>query len=120
MSTIISRILQSVKPKKSPYFIRDNKVKGFAIKVNPSGPIKFIVEVRSNGQTVHKTIGEYPQVNIKDAKLEAIVVREEIKRGGVTREPEQITLAELFDRYVTRVNLKPSTLKTYRKRAPST
>ncbi len=57
MSTITSSVLQSVKPKNTPYFIRDNKIKGFAVKVNPSGSIKFIVEVRSNGLTVRKTIG---------------------------------------------------------------
>jgi len=45
MVNITLKVLQSVEPQSKPYFIRDTKVKGFAIKVNPSGSIKIIAEV---------------------------------------------------------------------------
>ncbi|TKB11800.1 hypothetical protein [Desulforhopalus sp. IMCC35007] len=51
MTTITARVLQSAQSKLAPYFIRDAKVKGFAAKVNPSGSIKLIVEVRYEGMT---------------------------------------------------------------------
>ncbi len=42
--TIKSVHLKSKKPS-SPYFIRDSELKGFALRVFPSGTIKYIVEV---------------------------------------------------------------------------
>ncbi len=46
MTTITTRSLQRATPRPVPYFIRDDKVRGFAAKVNPSGSIKLIAEVR--------------------------------------------------------------------------
>ncbi len=56
MTTITARALQVAQSKSTPYFIRDAKVKGFAAKVNPSGSIKLIAEVRHEGRTFRKTI----------------------------------------------------------------
>ncbi len=69
MTTITSKSLQSAQPKQAPYFIRDDKVKGFAAKVNPSGSIKLIAEVRHEGRTVRKTIGQHPHIVIGDPTL---------------------------------------------------
>lgn len=52
MAIITSKTLQSAAPKLVPYFIRDDKVKGFAAKVNPSGSSKLIAEVRHEGRNV--------------------------------------------------------------------
>ena len=53
------------RPKSVPFFIRDSKAQGFAIKVNPSGSIKYIVEICHNGKPVRKTLGAYPIVELQ-------------------------------------------------------
>jgi len=60
MPNITNRILDSAQPKSSPCFIRDNRFKGFTVKVNPSGSCKFIAEAWHDGKSVRKTLGEYP------------------------------------------------------------
>jgi hypothetical protein len=65
MITITTRSLQSVQPKPVPYFIRDDKVKGFAAKINPPGSVQLIAEVRYKGRTVRKTIGQHPHIDVK-------------------------------------------------------
>jgi hypothetical protein len=50
MTIITTRQLNSIKPKLSPFFLRDSKVTGFGVKVNPAGSIKFTAEVRHGGE----------------------------------------------------------------------
>ena len=70
MTTITTRTLQTAQPKLAAYFIRDDKVKGFTAKVNPSGSIKLIAEVRHEGRTVRKTIGQHPHIVLSEARKE--------------------------------------------------
>ena len=72
MSVITAHTIQSISPRQTPYFIRDSKLKGFAIKVNPSGRLKFVIEVWHGGRSIRKTLGEHPVMTLKDAKLEAV------------------------------------------------
>lgn len=66
MPNITQRTLTTTRPKSVPFFIRDSKVQGFAIKVNPSGSIKYIVEIYHNGKSVRKTLGAYPVIELQD------------------------------------------------------
>ncbi|BHH85721.1 hypothetical protein LA52FAK_40100 [Desulforhopalus sp. 52FAK] len=81
MITITARILQSAHPKLTPYFIRDTEVKGFVGKVNPSGSIKLIAEVRHEGRTFRKTIGQYPHAAFGKARTQAISYIEKVRTG---------------------------------------
>ncbi len=65
-ATITNKSLQALKPMSKPYFIRSTN--GFAVKVNPKGSIKNIMEAKHEGRTVRKTIGSYPQMPLKEAK----------------------------------------------------
>ena len=44
--SITNKVSVTLKPKAEPYFLRDNNLKGFAVKVNPSEKIIFIAEGR--------------------------------------------------------------------------
>lgn len=114
MTTITVRSLKSARPKKSPYFIRDDKVRGFAAKVNPSGRIKFIAEVRHENKTVRKTFGEYPLVGISDARNTALTVIQQVRSGTRDLVVEKESLRGLFNRYIAYDRLKPNTRKNYR------
>lgn len=110
---ITNRLLSSLKPKSSPYFVRDIKLKGFAVKVNPSGIIKYIVEVRREGKTSRKTIGDYPTLNLKKAKRTATSHINNIKSGLVHVAKNEKLLAELFEEYISGGRLKERTVTDY-------
>ncbi|MFT5699787.1 MAG: integrase [Desulforhopalus sp.] len=114
MTTITAKVLQSAKPKSTPYFIRDDKVKGFAAKVNPSGSIKLIAEVRHEGRTNRKTIGQYPHIVIGDARTQSINFIQQVRTGNLKKPTADLTLETLFTDYVKGDRLKASTLKCYR------
>ena len=114
MTTITIRTLQSATPKLVPYFIRDDKVKGFAAKVNPSGSIKLIAEVRHEGRTVRKTIGQHPHIVISEARSQAITFIQQVRTGQLEKPNHEVSLETLFDNYIRGGRLKPNTLKSYR------
>jgi integrase len=103
-----------MKPKTSPYFIRDNRFKGFAVKVNTSGSIKFIAEVWHNGRSIRKTLGEYPIISIPEARQSAISFTNKAKEGTPNEKKKQLTFIELFEQYMDCAKLKPNTIKNYR------
>lgn len=61
---ISSSVLDNLKPQSKPYFVRNSNLKGFAVKVNPAGSIKFVAEVKNRGRSRRKTLGEYPLLRI--------------------------------------------------------
>lgn len=110
MTTITIKALQNATPRPTPYFIRDDKVKGFSAKVNPSGSIKLIAEVRHEGRTVRKTIGQYPHIVIGEARKQAIAFIQKVRTDQLERPINDMSLEVLFEKYT----LKPNTLKNYR------
>lgn len=114
MPSITTRSLKSVKPKSSPYFIRDNRVKGFAVKVNASGSLMFIAEIWHNGRSVRKTLGEHPIMSLADARNQAISFIQKVRQGKLNDKKKQLCLNELFCRYIENTQLKPNTINNYK------
>ena len=112
---ITSKTLQSLQPKSKPYFIRSTN--GFAIKVNPKGSIKFIVEARHKGRTIRKTIGSFPTMPLKEAKEKSTQILQEISTDSHNRD-SSTSLEELFNNYTSTLSLKQTTLKDYQNVLP--
>ncbi len=113
---ITTKVLQSLQPKKSPYFIRSTS--GFAVKVNPKGTIKYIVEARHKGKTVRKTIGTYPFMQLKEAKEESTKYLQVIL-SDQHKVKTAILLKELFSNYISTLDLKESTVQDYQRAIPN-
>lgn len=113
--TIKSAHLKSNKSS-SAFFIRDSELKGFALRVFPSGTIKYIVEIWYNKRSHRKTLGSYPVLSLKDARQEALSFIRSVQLGQVEEKPKQkqVTLNALFDNYIKGDRLKPSTKKSYK------
>ena len=69
MAKITSKTIKSAHQKShqlsSSYFVRDSELKGYALRVFPSGTIKYIVEVWYNGRSHRKTLGSYPVLSLE-------------------------------------------------------
>lgn len=113
MPNITTRTIKSLVPKSTSYFIRDSKVKGVAVKVNPSGTIKLIAEVRYQGKTHRKDIGQYPYISLDTARQETVSFIQRVKTGRPDKILQSYTLETLYLQFIKTRSLKVSTLKSY-------
>jgi integrase len=115
MPKITSKIVNSVRPSSSAYFIRDSDIKGLALRVFPSGTVKYIAEVWHEGKSHRKTLGSHPILELHDARKKALSFIRDIQSGRCEeRRKASVTLQTLFGSYTKGDRLKPSTLKNYR------
>lgn len=114
MPKITSKIVNSVRPSSSDYFIRDSELKGFAVRVFPSGTIKYLAEVWYDGKSHRKTLGSHPILELKDARKQALDFIRDVQSGAHEKSQKaKITLNDLFKDYTKGDRLKPSTLKNH-------
>lgn len=119
--TITERTLKSTKPKSKDFFLRDDELRGFGVKVTPAGRKSFIAEGRIRGAgTKRITIGTHPALSVAQARTEAAKILAEMQMGkdpAAEREAAKRanrTLAEAFEDYMDGKERKPSTVVDYR------
>ena len=83
-AALTTRLIETLKPGVKPYFVRDTKCKGFGVKVNPSGLVKYYAEAKYLGRTNRKTLGESSLLSLDQAKLEAIRYLSKLKSGRLS------------------------------------
>lgn len=99
---ITSRVLDNLKPKSKPYFIRDTSLRAFGVKVNRSGRVKYYAEAKYYRRTYRKIIGEYPLLSLQDARIKALSVIAEIKAGVLTSSSRRgVSLSDQFRKYTS-------------------
>ena len=125
MVRINEKYLSSLKPTHREQFHRDDAIKGFGVKVNPTGRISFIAEGRvRKGKTRRITLGQYPALSLKDAKELATTNLSFMQKGidPVIKERKEKarenalskTLNDVFSDYCSQKDLKPKTLYDYK------
>ena len=107
--------VDALKPRKSVYDVRDRELKGFGVRVLPSGAKRYFIHSQHQGRRVWKTLGKTGAIGVDEARERARAMLASIRTGiaGETVVPPDIpfeTVAEeVFRRYAR--NWKPSTLK---------
>ena len=108
------RRVEALKPRKSTYDIRDRDLKGFGIRVMPSGAKRYFVHTQHQGQRFWKIVGDAGAVGTDQARGRAKALVASIRKGSdhetaLTSDILFETVAdEVFSRYAR--NWKPSTL----------
>ena len=103
-------------PEGEPAFYRDDAIKGFGVKVFPSGVKSFFLEKKIHGKVKRITIGRYGELTAEQARKEAVKLAGQIATGGdpvaerAQRKLETTTLREAFETYMQRRTLKPQTI----------
>ena len=72
-------------------FLRDGKLRGFALRVTASGAKSFVYEGRIRGRVRRITIGPYPALNVAVARQAALRLKAAVAQG---RDPAQEKTAE--------------------------
>lgn len=105
---------------KDQAFYRDDKLKGFALRVTSSGVKSFVVETLIGNKVRRITLGRYGKLTAEEARNEAKKLLGRIATGGdpvadrKQAKVKSVTLKEVFDKYIaTRNSLKLTTISDY-------
>ena len=108
--------VEALEPRKSPYDIRDAELKGFGIRVLPSGAKRYFIHSQHEGRRCWKTIGDADTIGLDEARRQAAELLAAIRRDEKPALPQdrlfEAVAEEVFERYGR--NWKPGTLKVNR------
>ena len=114
-SRLSQRRVDALKPRKSAYDVRDRELKGFGVRVLPSGAKRYFVHTQHQGRRIWKIVGGSDSLGVDEARVGATALIASIHKGtddGASATTDTIfeTVAdEVFRRYAR--NWKPSTLR---------
>ena len=94
----------ALKPRKTAYDIRDAKLKGFGVRVPPSGRKRFFVHCQHRRERVWKIVGDAATLSVKEGRSRAAETLASIRRGEGALPRSDETLFEavaetVFERY---------------------
>ena len=109
--------INAIKPGTSARDVRDAALKGFGVRIMPSGRRRYFIHTQHEGSRIWKLIGEPGQMSLAEARDAARTTLAAIRKGepaarspGET--PFEAVAEEVFRRYSR--HWKPSTLKVNR------
>ena len=71
----------ALRPRKSAYDIRDGRLRGFGVRVLPSGGKRFFVHCQHRGERVWKIVGDAAAMDVREARSRARGTLAAIRRG---------------------------------------
>ncbi len=107
--------VEALRPRKASRDVRDAKLKGFGIRVYPTGRKRFFIATQFEGQRIWKIVGDASDMRIGEARERARVMLAAIRSNGQTSSGElqfEVIAEEVFRRYAR--NWKPGTLAVNR------
>ena len=108
--------VEALEPRKSPYDTRDAELKGFGVRVLPSGAKRYFIHSQHEGRRVWKTVGDAHSIGLDDARKRATELLAAIRRDEAPALPEdklfEAVADEVFSRYGR--HWKPRTMKVNR------
>ncbi len=114
--------IETLEPRKAPYDVRDGELRGFGVRVLPSGRKRFFIHSQHEGRRVWKTVGDADVIGLDEARRRATDMLAAIRRDEAPALPEEklfeAVAEEVFSRYGR--NWKPGTMKVNRKYLRST
>ena len=110
--------VDALKPRRSTYDVRDRDLKGFGIRVLPSGAKRYFIHSQHQGRRVWKIVGKADSIGVDEAREQARTLVASMRTGigdeglAPPDTPFEAVAEEVFRRYAR--NWKESTLKVNR------
>ena len=107
--------IKALQPRKTTRDIRDAHLKGFGVRVYPSGRKRYFIHTQYDGQRIWKIVGDASGISLAEARRCAQAILAAIRNGTPSSPDETLfeTVAEdVFRRYAR--TWKPGTLKVNR------
>ncbi len=107
--------IKALRPRKTVRDIRDAELKGFGVRLHPSGRKCFFVHSQHEGKRVWKIVGDAGSLSVEDARARAQSMLA-ANRNGVEAASDHILFEEVAEEIFRRYgrNWKPGTLKVNR------
>ena len=96
--------VRKLRAKENRYMVQDSD--GLYLEILPSGTKSWKVRFTINGRSVRKTLGRYPDISLKEARLKRDEIRLDVvhgKTGDLSRGTFKALAEEWFERQVVRV-----------------
>ena len=87
--------VRALRPRKTAYDTRDGKLKGFGVRVLPSGRKRFFVHCQHRRERVWKMVGDAADMSVPDARSQATAMLATIRRNGNASSRPDKTLFEV-------------------------
>ena len=101
--------VKALRPRKAAYDLRDAKLRGFGVRVLPSGARRFFIHTQHRGTRVWKMVGDTRAMTVAAARARAASLLATIRGDGPVEAPPFETVAEAVFRRYAQV-WKPQTL----------
>ena len=107
--------VKAFRPRKAAYDIRDADLKGFGVRLYPTGRMCFFIHSQHGGKRIWKIVGDAASLSVEDARTRARSMLA-AKRSGTSATSERILFEEVAEEVFRRYgrNWKPGTLKVNR------
>ena len=120
MPKITKRTVDALKPHERERVVWDDDLKGFGVRVHPSGRKVFIVKTRYRGRIIKMTIGPHGAVSPTYARVRAAEIITDARAGKnpagrKSGAPTMHALGKRFLEDYVPVHCKPSTAEEYRR-----
>lgn len=123
MAKLTKRTVAGAMPKDQPYLIFDDEVRGFAVRVHPSGEKTFLMRYRFGGADRKLNLGHFGSITADKARALALNARarlaDRVDPGAERRKlSASATLESLGTRFMREhvlVRCKPSTQREYQR-----
>ena len=122
MPKINKRIVEAAKARNTTYDINDSELRGFGVRILPSGAHSYFVRYRRGGQRRRISLGSHGALTPEQARAQAIQLLARVGAGEDPAASRQsgshvTTVADLtkrFDEEHIAVRLKPASARSYR------
>jgi integrase len=122
MSKLTKRIIDSLTPQSTDYFVWDDELRGFGVRVSPKGTLTFMVQYRAGGRQRRVKVGRYGPLTAEEARLQARELLGDVAKGdnpaeSISMHRHAPTVADVGARFINdhvNVRLKPSSARNYR------
>jgi len=119
---LTKRSVDALTPEAKEYGIRDSELKGFGVRVMPSGRKTYQVQYRSDDRTRKFKIGVHGTITVDEARKEAKRLLSDVTFGANPSEEKRMfrdapLVSDVCERFIeehVKVHLKPSTQRTYK------
>jgi integrase len=122
MPKLTKRTVDAIEPQATEFFLWDEGIPGFGLRVMPSGRKSFVVQFRAGRRARRMSLGPSTVLTCDQARTRAITIIAAVKNGedpaadrAAKRNAATVSdLADRFDKEHISVRLKASTAKEYR------
>lgn len=123
MPKLTKRSVDTLEPKADNYFVWDSEIKGFGVRVMPSGVKTYQIQYRKGGRTRRASLGRHGTITAEIARAKAKELMGDVSKGENPveaisqhrRAPNVAALCERFFEVHAKERCKPTTQGEYRR-----